>query len=163
MARPKLSVTTPRGTFTRESARPYAFVVVISGRTPARLDADLRGSIKSAKSNMAYCLEQVAAGGTSWQGAEKYQADADRYVKLIERWEEELEANGSLSAEERNRVAVADWSDPTGAQWSSRLELAKKAAENIVSYGYAAAEVYEVATGKLVFRTGPLAHLLAEG
>jgi hypothetical protein len=126
MQKVKLSVETPLGTFTRTTARTYAFVVASRGKDAAHLAREARSQKAAAEQNIAY----YESGRSSYTPEQRAGYIAGEQ-KRIARW-----SDPAHLAQEAQ--AVTEWG------WASRLDLAEKVAAKARSYGYTDVQIFEV-------------------
>lgn len=139
MAKSKLTVTTPEGTFTRTTARTYTHLVV-AGPTRAEVAEDDR------LKELAHCSK----------AARRYAQLKDVDGKPLEpRWWDRAAAWAAEEAQRAahlaNRGRITSDQGTTGVLcWNSRLDLAMTEARRDTSQRFRTVRVYEVATGKMV-------------
>jgi hypothetical protein len=131
MTRPTLTVETVHGTFTRQTARPYAFVIAARGERPEhirRREETQRGYLVDG---LAYALAQLAGerpipAPYTRETRDDVLSDVARREHLLATWDEHLDA--LLAAEEA--ALLQPFADKR-SEWSSRLDLARKAATKL--------------------------------
>lgn len=167
MAKPKLTVTTEWGTFTRSTARTYTHLVIVKGYRAERIEAGRLANIADAKKRLAQYRQVVAtgqcqdarpgrAGDFDRECTAKFLAEG-RYAGWIQDAEQEiirLEAVGPIT-EDR-----ADWGldaatlakVPTWGVlgWCGRIDLARKLATTQQAAAYRNVQIIDITTGKAV-------------
>jgi hypothetical protein len=147
MAKTKLTVTTDAGTFTRTTARTYAFIVVLKGERHELLEAERKRGIAHALKNAA----RYAATQTSG-------IDPDDSKPGVSQWSKDLHAEwvakgqyGEWAANSRDEAAELEARGPVTADagdtfgilgWCGRLDLAVKLAATDVASRYREVRIY---------------------
>ena len=147
----KLTVTTEIGTFTRQTARPYTYVVVANGGSDWAIREHLKFELDRAKSNVEY-----------WTAVRDFERDAplnytvtpNRPYSAVE-VAAELAKNQALVDQIESGQALADQTAKAAAApfaaltWCSRLDLARKE-QRTWAARFREVRIYDVATGQVV-------------
>jgi hypothetical protein len=152
-----LTVTTPHGTFTRETNRPYAYIVVARGSRLDYLTRNNQGEVVNATKNLAYerqCLAELEGGFVryEWNGTREAQiANAQECIAANLAFLAPGAAQAKLAAEIAASDArlLAPFSEK-GGQWSSRLDLAIRVANDMATT-CRDVRIFDVATGAQVW------------
>lgn len=153
---PTLTVTTEFGTFTRQTARTYTHLVIVSGERCERLEGTRLANLAEAKKNLAKYQRTIETGqcqdarnGQAGEYDRQFTAQslADGSFQKWVAWEQDriqhLEAQGPITEDQ----GTGTW---TVISWNGRLDLARKEAQGTVAARYRKVHVIEVATGKVV-------------
>lgn len=156
-----LKVTTPFGTFTRQTARTYTHFVVVCGFKAEALEAIRLAEIQMERTNAAKYRRILADGCDVRERSEWHRQNTLKNIAdgSLAKWADQaearaarLEAKGPIT-QDRDSWGLTDAnlaSTPTFgvAGWCGRLDLARKLAEKQGSYRTVA--IIEVATGQVV-------------
>lgn len=152
MAKGKLSVTTEVGIFSRRTDRPYKFVIVARGLRANVVERRHKQTVANAKDAITYYEKKLATEPEK----EFYSRIKHEGVLLTGRQtaefyltqSREIVANDARDLAAKFAAAAAEgFSAPS---WSSRLDLAKKAALDLAEYNEDV-RVYDVETGARVW------------
>lgn len=148
MAKPKLTFVTPFGTFTRETARPYKFVILVQAESEGYLRRMHKIALDASRANLPW-LESKASGTQPLS-----------YGETVEKYVEHVAASKAWIADEAAHLekklgeARARWEsgEHKALGFSTKLELARKEAQK-------AAEIWDGVKvvdfeGKVVARFG---------
>lgn len=146
MAKHKLTVTTEHGTFTRTTARTYAFLVAARGRRVDEINHRReRERIYLTKELAKYraVVESgiVPANFRSSSTLDDYRRYAANTAVEIEH----LDAKYDREIVEAEAAAGAPFA-AGGASWSSRFDLARREADKLRTF-YRDVRIFDVATG----------------
>lgn len=139
MAKPRLSITTPEGTFSRQTARNYTHIV-LAGPT--------RHEIAEAErlSNLAH-RSKVARRYAQLKDSDGRPMDP-RWLDSVADW---AGGEAKQAAHLANLGPITADRGPWGVlSWNGRLDLAMAEATRDTARRYRSVKVYEVATGNLV-------------
>lgn len=129
MAKPTLKVTLPDGTIaTRKTARTYTHVVIAKGYTLATLERKRGYTIKHFQGEIKYDADQIASGVVLYPSLGYTLESLAERIKVCEA-ELLVQEARDLPAE----YAAQAWD---AVSWSSRADLAAKAANQWVGFGY---------------------------
>lgn len=138
-----LTVTTDVGTFSRETARPYTHVVVISQRRAEVLEARRREDLASTRREVDAYRRGVDTQGNSLQQRWFDQGKVAEWIADLDARVARLEAQGPITTDE-----PLTWGT---SNWASRRDLADEYAAALTEFRHV--RVYEVATGRCVRET----------
>ena len=143
MAKAKLICTTPHGTFTRQSDRPYLFcIVTLSYRDPGYVAKQANGRFWQEMDNLKFLTGLYLTKYAPKDSQAERDSHAARAVEL-----EGMKAAGvgafvdaNLAANEAKRVAgnVAE------VNWSMSAKAADAASRKWLKYGYITTHIYPV-------------------
>jgi len=165
MAKAKLTVTTPVGTFTRQTARTYTHVVIVDGVRSELLEANRLASIESLKRDIVKYERAIADNGAADLAEERARVlrngmtpeRADEWVASIayihaadEQSKYRASAVARLAELEARGPIVEDEVKVGDLGWCGRLDLARKLATSTQANRYRTVRIFEVATGKEV-------------
>jgi hypothetical protein len=142
-----LTVVTDFGTFTRTTARDYAFVVACRGRKHETIEREYANNRASQTDNVAYLRRKLA--GTERIYDWETRAEVEQSLAASEAW---LAGGGELARQADIAAADAALLAPFGEKactWSSRLDLARKQAAKDREW-YRDVRIFDVATGQEV-------------
>lgn len=135
MARPKITVTTAVGTFSRQTARGYQFVLVANGRSEWWIDQNIAYELPTARENVAYFRGMLSGAkpramnynvaAAAGEQPHPY-TDAECATHLAK--DEALLAALEDGSERARRLSVAEAAPYAVLSWCSRLDLARKEA-----------------------------------
>src|SRR5678815_1271263 len=124
--KPTLSVATEYGTFTRETARPYAFVIASKGKTADAYRAERAAAIAYAAKKLAE-YRQVVATGVVPAG---YRLTVAHYVEIVAN-QERLLAELQAKPDDADEKAA----ETTQWGWSADRRNAEKVANKARGFG----------------------------
>jgi hypothetical protein len=131
MKKQTLSVETRFGTISRQTNRPYNYVVVSRGHSVEREREIIAGEIRVANHNLDYHRTKLAKGEFSlWNTPEQVERDIQRNLDRI----------ASLEAEDpfERAAQVHEWG------WSTRFDLAQVNVRKAQSLGYEDVSVFSL-------------------
>jgi hypothetical protein len=162
MAKPTLTVTSAFGTFTRSTARPYAFLVIGKGYRAEKIEATRLKRITELKSdvdryravietgvdptNRSLFDREFTARSLANGSYSKWLADASAELDRLKALPPVTEDKASWPLEDTNLSSAPTW---VALGWSSRLDLARKL-EATEGANYRYVLVLDVTTGEAV-------------
>lgn len=139
MANPKLTVTTPEGTFTRRTARNYTHLVVAGPTRHEVAEAERLANLDH------YSL--MARRYARLKGSDGKPLEA-RWLDRAAEW---AGSEAKAAAHQANMGPITTDQGTWGVlSWNSRLDLARAEATRDTASRYREVRIYEVATGNLV-------------
>lgn len=141
MAKQTIKVITEHGTFTRQTARPYAYIVIVKGKRAEVLEARRLDEIAVERRNARRYRAQVATGVSDCPRAYSVE-DLAQWAVAAEARAAALEARGPITVDE------GDTFDALG--WCSRFDLARKLADSTDAARFRSIEIVDIATGAIV-------------
>lgn len=131
MAKPTLKVVTPHGTVTRQTSRPYQFVVVARGRRHDLVTHLHQTSVEYKEDGLRYNRAKLA--GTEpireWQSREQI----EREVAAAEAWLAHAADHLAADLAAADADLVAPFEGACGT-WSSRLHNARGEARRLAEH-----------------------------
>jgi hypothetical protein len=143
-----LTVATEVGTFTRTTARTYAFVVVVKGERAEYLESIRVADLAAKRRELARC-QHVLATGVDPQARKGSQWDLDCTAKFLaegryEKWVAEY-TKEIAEIEARGPITEDAHDDKFGAfGWCGRLDLAIKLAETKQAQTFRHVRIYDM-------------------
>lgn len=138
MANPKLTVTTPEGTFTRQTARTYTHLVITRGYRAELLEAKRLQEIPYFRKLARNYRKGLDGYGTP---ARTPQDQLNTWADEYDQRAADLEAKGPITQDHDRGWGLAGW--------CGRLDLAVKLADQEAKT-YRQVKIYRVADGQLV-------------
>lgn len=144
-----LTVTTDVGTFSRQTARPYTHVVVISDQRAEVLEARRLDAIASAERLALAYAAGTDGFGSPMDARSIADGSRDRWVQEYRAEAETLRAQGPIT----NDQPLAGGETWAASSWASRRDLAAQYAESPQLEVFRLVRIYEIATGRCVWAT----------